>query len=130
MNFSSVIQSISSALNVARIKLQPIPGLLMLCTSGRRPGLSSILASAKIFSEMNESEFDDVLKKFIYNLVDKIKLGIQDDAVCLIVIPPGELKYTLTGGNVFGPVILNENPMDATKLPSNPNYVVCWGIIR
>lgn len=123
MNISSLMQIVNGALDRTRIALQKIPGLLMICTCSRRPGFSSILASAKVYSDMNyvQQEYDDIVKKFVYNVVDRIKLNIQDDGVCFIVIPPNELTLQLAGGNAGGPVLLTG---------TNKNYVFTWGITR
>ena len=123
MNISSLMQIVNGALDRTRIALQKIPGLLMICTCSRRPGFSSILASAKVYSDMNyvQQEYDDIVKKFVYNVVDRIKLNMQDDGVCFIVIPPNELILQLAGGNAGGPVLLTG---------TNKNYVFTWGITR
>lgn len=123
MNISSLIQIITNALDKVRTVLAPIPGLLLVCTCSRRPGFSSLLTSAKVYSDMEyaNNEFDDVVKEFVYNVVNRIKENIQDDGVCFIAIPPNQLKLQLAGGNGGGPVLL-----DGT----NKNYVFTWAIIR
>ena len=123
MNISSLIQIITNALDKVRTVLAPLPGLLLVCTCSRRPGFSSLLTSAKVYSDMEyaNNEFDDVVKEFVYNVVNRIKENIQDDGVCFIAIPPNQLKLQLAGGNGGGPVLL-----DGT----NKNYVFTWAIIR
>lgn len=133
MNLSTVIGSISNMLNTTMSWLAPIPGMLLVCTSCRRPGFSSLVTSAAIYADMEgitNEEFDDVVKKFVYNVVDKIKRNIQDDGVCFVAIPPGEMKFTLIGGNEGGPIVLNESPEDSKKLASNNTYIFAWAIIR
>ena len=124
MNISNVVSILSSALNLVRKVLQPIPGLLLICTCTRRPGLSSIATAAKVFADMDYVEpgvNDDIVKEFVFNVVDQIKRNIQDDGVCFIVIPPGELRLQLTGGNAGGPVV---------SIGTNTNFVFLLGIIR
>lgn len=123
MNISTLIQSISAALSATMASLTPLPGLLMLCTSSRRPGFSSILASAKIYADMEyaNNENDEIVKAFVYNVVQRIKQNIQDDGVCFVAIPPGGINLSLAGGNAGGPVSLTG---------SNVNYVFTWAIIR
>lgn len=48
-------------------------------------------------------------------------MNIQDDGVCFVAIPPGELKFQLVGGNAGGPLVLDGQ---------NINYVFTWAIIR
>ena len=76
-----------------------------------------------------DSPFDDVLKGFIYNVSDVIKKNIQDDGVCFVVIPPGELKLVLTGGNAGGPITFTDIA-DQQKVPSNNNFIFALAIIR
>lgn len=68
-----------------------------------------------------ENENDEIVKNFVFNVVDMIKKNIQDDGVCFITIPPNQLMCQLTGGNAGGPLVLTG---------SNKNYVFVWGIIR
>ena len=110
-------------MNRVRTVLVQIPGILLICTCSRRPGFSSILASAKIYADMKyaQNENDEIVKGFVFNVIDRIKKNIQDDGVCLVAIPPNGLILQLVGGNAGGPVVLNG---------SNVNYVFTWAIIR
>lgn len=123
MGISGLISIISEGLERVRIKLQQIPAILLLCTCTRRSGLSSIIMSAKIYADMNyaQNENDEIVKQFVFNVIDKIKQNIHDDGVCFVIIPPGELRVELSGGNAGGPVVLDG---------SNTNFVFAWGIIR
>lgn len=123
MNISGLISLVNSALDRTRIALQKIPGLLLVCTCSRRPGFSGILTSAKVYADMTyaDNENDEILKEFIFNVIDRIKKNLQDDGVCFIAIPPGAIQLQLNGGNAGGPVVLTG---------SNKNYVFTWGIIR
>lgn len=123
MNIKSVIENTLSLLEKARTKLQKLPGLLLTCTCSRRPGFSSIVTSAKIYADMNyaDNENDDIVKEFVYNVVNRIKMNIQDDGVCFVAIPPGELDLQLMGGNGGGPIVLKG---------TNKNYVFTYAIIR
>jgi hypothetical protein len=111
----------TSAVDRSRNAISKLPGLFFVCTCSRRPGLSSILTSAAVYSKMDKNENDEVLKKFTYNLLDTIKKNIQDDGVCFVIIPPGELNFNLSGANAGGPIILRG---------SNKNYVFTYAIIR
>lgn len=128
MSISTILDALSGAFDSARGILAPIPGILMLCTAMRRPGLSAILISAKIYADMHQNENDDIVKKFVLNVVDKIKTEIQDNGVCFVIIPPGELKFMLFGSNALGPVIFKDS--QGSSIFKNLNYVVGWGIMR
>ena len=123
MNINSLIQTISSMFETARNTVHTIPGLFLVCTCSRRPGFSSLKTSAKIYSDMDvvQKEYDDIVKAFVYNLVDRIKENIHEDGVCFVAIPPNQLQLQLVGGNAGGPVVLNG---------TNKNYVFTWAIIR
>ena len=123
MKISGIITAVNTALDRAKNILQKIPGILLICTCTRRPGFSSILTSAKIYADMHyvQEEYDDVVKEFVFNVVNRIKMNIQDDGVCFIIIPPNELKVQLVGGNAGGPILLDG---------SNIGYAYMWGIIR
>lgn len=132
MNISSLLNIVTNALDKTKVFLTKIPGLLLICTCTRRPGFSTILTSAKVYSDMDyvQEEYDDVLKEFVFNLINRIKLNIQDDGVCFVIIPPGEMKFQLMGGNAGGPIVLNESPQDTSQVPSNNNFIFAWAIIR
>ena len=130
MNIASAIQIVTAALDSVRGFLAPIPAILMLCTCTRRPGFLSILASAKIYADMNQNENDEILKKFVMNVVDKFKTNLHDDSVCFIIIPPGSLKFRLVGSNGGGPIIFTESEATSSKMIENLSYVFAWGIIR
>ena len=132
MNISSLLSIVTNALDRAKVFLAKIPGLLLICTCTRRPGFSTILTSAKVYSDMDyvQEEYDDVLKEFVFNLINRIKMNIQDDGVCFVIIPPGEMKFQLVGGNAGGPIVLNESPQDTQQIPSNNNFIFAWAIIR
>lgn len=121
MNIAELIENFMVVIDKARVALQPLPSIMLLCTCMRRPGISAVVTSAKIMGDMEQNENDDVVKKFIFNVVEKIKLNFQDDAVCFIAIPPGELRFKLMSANGGGPIVL-----DGT----NNSYVFMWAIIR
>ena len=121
MNIRSLLSNIVAAVDSVRTALAPIPGILMLCTCSRRPGFSSIIASAKVYADMNQNENDEIVKKFVFNVINRIKENLHDDGVCLVVIKPNELQFQLTGGNAGGPV---------EAVGTNINPVLTWAIIR
>ena len=123
MNISGLISIVNGALDRTRVALQKIPGLLLICTCSRRSGFSSILTSAKVYADMAyaNNENDDIVKEFVFNVIDSIKRNLQDDGVCFIAIPPGSIQLQLNGGNAGGPAVL---------VGSNKNYVFTWAIIR
>lgn len=121
MNISSVIETVMSALDNVLSAVVSIPALLLLCTCYRRPGFSSTLVSAKVYADTVQNENDDILKAFIYNVINRLKLNIQDDGVIFVAFKPGALQVQLNGGNAGGPIVLTG---------SNKNYVFAWAIIR
>ena len=131
MNISALMSLVTRALGRIRIPLFKFPGIFLICTCARRPGFSSTLTSAKVYADMNYVENnDEVVKEFTFNLINRIKMNIQDDGICFVIIPPGEMKFQLAGGNAGGSIILNESPADSKKVPSNNNFIFSWAIIR
>ena len=105
-NISNISQMLSTALDGVRQKLVSIPGIMLQCTCCRRPGFSSIVTSAKIYADMRETDNDEIVKSFTYNMVNKIKENIQEDGVAFIAIKPNDIQFQLTGGNAGGPITL------------------------
>lgn len=70
---------------------------------------------------MNQNENDEIVKKFVFNVIDKIKKNMQDDGICFVVIPPNELMIQAIGANGGGPIILEG---------TNKNYIFTYAIIR
>lgn len=121
MNISDVLEAVDGIFDKTRKALEPIPATMLLATAARRPGFSETITSAEISADMVQNEYDDTVKAFICNVVDKIKTNMQDDSVCFIAIPPNELKFKLMGANAMGPFVL-----DGT----NTNFVFIMAIIR
>lgn len=123
MNISSLISLVNTALDKTRVVLQQIPSVFLTCTCSRRPGFSSIVTSAKAYADMRyvSEDNDEIVKEFTYYLINRIKLNIQDDGVCFIIIPPNRLQLQLIGANAGGPAVL---------MGSNKNFVFAYGIIR
>ena len=69
---------------------------------------------------MRETDNDEIVKSFTYNMVNKIKENIQEDGVAFIAIKPNDIQFQLTGGNAGGPI---------TLVGSNKNFVFVWGIL-
>ena len=70
---------------------------------------------------MNQNENDEIVKKFVFNVINRIKENLHDDGASLVVIKPNELQFQLTGGNAGGPV---------EAVGTNINPVLTWAIIR
>lgn len=123
MNIKNIVENTLTLLNKVKVPLVKLPGLIFLCTCSRRPGFSSVLTSAKIYADMNyaNNENDGIVKEFVYNVVNRIKMNLQDDGVCFIAIPPKELDLRLMGGNGGGPIILEG---------TNKNFIFTYAIIR
>ena len=123
MSISTLTSLVTGALDKIKVPLTKISGIFLNCTCSRRPGFSSVITSAKVYADMAyaDNENDEIVKGFVYNLINRIKMNIQDDGVCFVAIPPGELDLQLTGGNAGGPLILKG---------TNKNYVFTYAIIR
>ena len=116
MNISSIVQNISSFIqNKLSIPLIPIPPVMLICSTLKRPGLSPMLISSRIISR--QSEFGatvgvnidgspNMMNQLIYVMTDEIVNAIKSEGKVEMAIAPGGITTTGTGANSGGPVVI------------------------
>lgn len=124
ININEVLSLIDRAIEAARKPAQIIAGYLIYATSSVRPGISKDIISAQIISEnatygINTGQMPDgkenVVNKFVVNVVEKVIDELKDEAKVECVIPKGSILVVAQGANAGGPVVaVGTNINDAT----------------
>lgn len=130
MTISSLIETITSAMESAKTPASILPPLLLKCTSLARPGLSAYKIAAEIIknnkqigipTEPNPDGSANMINQYTYNVVKCIVDAIKNDATVQSTIPMGSVMVQANGGNAGGPVVaIGQNIMDS----------ICNGIVQ
>ena len=130
MNIKTFVQAVNDSLNVARVPLQRLAGVLIYATAVQRPGISKLKISSEIIAEnetygINIGQMpdgtDNVVNKFVYNVAEKVIDNLKDEALVECVIPKGSVIVTAKGANAGGPVV---------AVGTNINDAKGYGIVR
>lgn len=130
MNIKKVINLIDNAIESCRKPVERLTGFMIYATAVERPGISKDLISSKIIAEnatygINTGQMpdgtDNVVNKFVCNVVEKLVDSIKDDAKVECVIPIGSVIVEAKGANAGGPVV---------AVGTNVNNAKAYGIIR
>ena len=110
-----VVSYITAALMASRTPVKRLPAVLNYTTAMRRPGLSESTISANVIqnngkykimtTEKLPDEQDNVVNKFVENIVTQIVKAIREDAAVTVTIPTGAINITAEGANLGGPVV-------------------------
>jgi hypothetical protein len=126
----SVLDTVNAALDVAKKPVTSIAAFLIYATAVQRPGISKITIASNIIADnaelgINTGQMpdgtDNVVNKFVSNVVEKVVDTLKDDAMVECVIPIGSVIVNATGGNAGGPV---------EAVGTNINYAKGYGVIR
>ncbi len=125
-----VVDTANEALNALKKPAYKVPAFLTYVTSVSRPGISRNIIAANIIAEngtygINTGQMpdgtDNVVNKFVYNVVEKVIDELKDNALVECTIPPGSVIVRVKGGNAGGPI---------EAVGTNVNYGKGYGIIR
>lgn len=123
MNINSIVQNITSFIqNKLSIPLIPIPAIMLVCSTLKRPGLSPMLIASRIISR--QSEFGatvgvnidgspNMMNQLIYVMTDEIVNAIKMESKVEMAIAPGAITTTGTGANSGGPVVITSTNVQA-----------------
>lgn len=130
MSISSIIQGISSFVqNKMSIPLVPVPAIMLVCATLKRPGLSPMLVASRIITRqadfgapvgVNIDGSPNLMNQMFYVVADEIINAIKMEGKVEIAIPPGGITTIGTGANGGGPVIVTANNV----LPVSGNGIV------
>lgn len=124
MNISDVVDTITNALDTAKIPANVLPPLLLKCTALARPGLSAYKTASQIIEyckavgipvDPNPDGSANKINQYTYAVVKGIFDSIKNDATVQVAIPMNSLLIQSQGANAGGPVICTgTNLLDST----------------
>lgn len=116
MSIDSVCNAISKAIDKARVPAMNIPSILLLCTAVSRPGLSSMVTTAKIIRRLAAEGIPvgaaadgtpNMWQPAIFATVDEIFHAIKFDAKIQVTNPIGGVQSLGIGSNGGGPMVVH-----------------------
>lgn len=126
----NVINLTNSALDAVRKPANALAAYLIYATARVRPGISKAKITSEIIADnaplgINTGQMPDgtenVVNKFVYNVVEKVVDTLKDDAMVECVIPIGSIIVEAKGANAGGPVV---------AVGTNINNAKGYGVIR
>lgn len=90
-----------------------IPGIIMLCSLAKRPGLSALISFGNIIQEISKQGMPtdtlpdgtpNMMNKMVYAIVKETFRALKEDANIQVALGPGTINVVATGGNAGGPV--------------------------
>ena len=130
MNLKKISEIVDNALESARKQADRVASFLVAVTAQQRPGLSRNKIAAEIITDnaplgINTGIMPDgtenVVNKFVYNVVEKVIDSLKEDGLVECVIPSGALLVEAKGANAGGPI---------EAIGTNINNAKGYGIIR
>jgi len=119
MSITSIIQNVSSfIMNKMSIPLIPVPAIMLICSTIKRPGLSPMLIASRIITRqqdfgapvgVNIDGSPNLMNQMFYVVADEIVNALKMEGKVEIAIPPGGITTIGTGANSGGPVIVTSN---------------------
>ncbi len=130
MSITNIIQNLSSfIMNKMSIPLIPVPAIMLICSTIKRPGLSPMLIASRIITRqqdfgapvgVNIDGSPNLMNQMFYVVADEIVNAIKMEGKVEIAIPPGGITTIGTGANAGGPVIVTSNNI----MPVSGNGIV------
>lgn len=108
-----ITSSLKTLLHGMRAPAQTISAVIMLCSLARRPGLSCMLSTSKIISELAKKGIPtgkladgtaNLMNEVVGSVVCEVFRAFKEDANLQIAIPPAALTIQVNGANSGGPV--------------------------
>lgn len=101
-----------------------VPGIIMLCSLVKRPGLSCIISVGNIIQELENNGIPtgplpdgtpNLMNKMIRSIVCETIRSLKEDANIQITVPPGFINIVASGGNAGGPVTVVGSNINCPK---------------
>ena len=130
MNVSNIVENISSFMKKwVSAPLIPIPPIMLVCASVKRPGLSPMLIASRIISRQGEfgarvgvniDGSPNKMNQLICVMTEEIVKAIKMEGKVTVAVPPGGITTIGTGANAGGPIVVKSNNV----LPFNIDGIV------
>lgn len=105
------VESVTNAIrdlfnNKLRKAANVIPGIIMICSLAKRPGLSCMLSFGNIIQEMEKDGIPTVplpdgspnlMNKMVHHIVCETFRALKEDANIQVAIAPGSINVVATG---------------------------------
>lgn len=125
LGLETITNSIKNLFNSSlRSPAKIIPGIILICSLSRRPGLSCLISFGNIIQEMDKNGIPtdnlpdgtpNLMNKMVKSVVCEVFRALKEDANIQVGIAPGTVNIMATGGNAGGPVtVLGSNINVAT----------------
>ena len=92
-----------------------ISSLILICSLGKRPGLSTILSTSKVLQALNQRGIPtgdlpdgtkNMMNQVIFEMFNEEFRAIREDMNIQVALEPGAISVTATGGNAGGPIVV------------------------
>lgn len=119
-----IVKTVTDLFEKARMPLQSIPPLLLVCEIARRPGLSCIsltnaiiqqLQKIGIPTEPNKDGSPNLTNLLIKSISCEVVDELQTNARVEGVVTPGQIVSVGTGANAGGPVVVTSQNLISTS---------------
>ena len=114
LGLETITNSIKNLFNSSlRSPAKIIPGIILICSLARRPGLSCLISFGNIIQEMDKNGIPtdnlpdgtpNLMNKMVKSVVCEVFRALKEDANIQVGIAPGTVNIMATGGNAGGPV--------------------------
>ncbi len=115
MGITQILNSVKNALSQMRPPANLIPGIFLVCSMVKRPGLSVMVSTANIIKYLGEHGIDtgpnpdgteNKTNVLVAGIVNEIYRAVRFDANVQVGFGPGSMSITASGGNAGGPVVV------------------------
>jgi hypothetical protein len=106
MSIKEICNTIKNLFKNARQSFPALPGLLIICTMCKRPGLSTIQSTANIVAKLNKlgiptgqmpAGCPNMSVGYIYAQTDELYRAIKEDTYGQVSFQPGSINFALAG---------------------------------
>lgn len=123
------IESVTNAIrdlfnNKLRSAANVIPGIIMICSLSKRPGLSSLISFGNIVQELEKNGIPtgplpdgtpNLMNKMVKSVVTEVFRALKEDANIQVALAPGTVNVVATGGNAGGPITVTGPNVNIVK---------------
>lgn len=129
MALNNIIQTLSSFIqNKLNIPLIPIPAVMLVCSTIKRPGLSPMLITSRVINDIGEKGAhigvnidgsENLMNQMCFSMVNQIVNALKLEGKVEIAIPTGGITSSGVGSNSGGMVYVqsfNTGPVSGSGI--------------